>query len=73
MFKSKSWAVPPCTIMPAFHIHAVIKCSKTPLICHIYSNEWPLQMPGRLNPLGTGGKYCNKNLLGKRSSANHQY
>ena len=24
-FKSKSWVVPPCSIMPAFYIHAVVK------------------------------------------------
>ena len=34
-------------------------------------NEWPLQLPSRLNPLDTGGKYCNKNLPGERSKVEH--
>ena len=73
MLKSKSWVVPPDTsYMPALYIHADMKCSKTLLICHIYSDEWPLQMPSRLNPLGTGGKYHNKNVPGERPRGNHQ-
>ena len=69
MFKSKSWDVLRCTVMSGFYINAVVKCSKTFLICHIYSHEWPLQMSNRLNLLGIGGKYHNKNLHGDRSEA----
>ena len=35
-------------VMSAFYIKAVVKSSKTFLMCHIYSNEWPLQMLTRL-------------------------
>ena len=35
------------------------------------SIEWPLQLPSRLNPLDTGGKYCHKYLHGENLSNSH--
>ena len=44
-----------------------------PSIGFIYSNNWPLQMPSRLNSFYIGGRDQNKNVAGEKPRGRNQY